>query len=254
MSKDLSRLSRRRFNAMAGVALATPWAATTSAQSKKQRPAPSDRIRVGVIGLGSRGFNLLDELLKQDDVDVTVVCDVDRLHYRDNVWGKGQSFGREGAQNHVEKKGKPRPESVVDFREVCGREDLDAVVIATPDHWHALCTLTALRSGKDVYCEKPVTHWFSEGLEVCKEVKERQAVFQTGSQQRSDAEFRRAVELVRNGVLGKIERVEVGLPPGYERVIVESCVLEEMKKVAHPAETSTPQPPEVGTRIRHEPD
>ena len=203
---------------MAGVALATPWTATTFAQSKKQPPAPSDRIRVGVIGLGSRGFNLLDELLKQHDVDVAVVCDVDRLHYRDNVWGKGTSFGREAAQNHVQKNGKPRPDAVADFRDVCGREDLDAVVVATPDHWHALCTLTALRSGKDVYCEKPVTHWFNEGLEVCRVVKEREAVFQTGSQQRSDPEFRRAVKLVRNGVLGKIERVEVGLPAGYETV------------------------------------
>jgi predicted dehydrogenase len=128
------------------------------------------------------------------------------------------------AQNHVEKKGKPRPDSVVDFRDVCEREDLDAVVVATPDHWHALCILTALRSGKGVYCEKPVTHWFSEGLEVCQEVEQREAVFQTGSQQRSDVEFRRAVELVRNGVLGRIKHVEVGLPSGYEDAQAETKV------------------------------
>jgi hypothetical protein len=89
MSNDQSRVSRRHFGAATGFALASPWAAATLGQSNQQRSAPSDRIRVGVIGLGSRGFNLLDELLKLDEVDVTVVCDVDRLHYRDNVWGKG---------------------------------------------------------------------------------------------------------------------------------------------------------------------
>lgn len=226
MSNDLSRLSRRRFGTVAGAAFAAPWALTTFAQSRQQRPAVSDRIRVGLIGVGSRGFNLLDELLKLSDIDVAVVCDVDRLHYRDHAWGKGQSFGRVAAQIHIEKRGKLRPDAVADFREVCGREDLDAVVVATPDHWHALCTLTALRGGKDVYCEKPVTHWFSEGLEVCREVKERQAVFQTGSQQRSDQEFRRAVELVRNGVVGMIQRVEVGLPAGYENVQAGTEILE----------------------------
>jgi predicted dehydrogenase len=103
-----------------------------------------------------------------------------------------------------------------DYRELIAREDLDAVVVATPDHWHALCTIDALRAGKDVYCEKPVTHFFREGQQVSREVSKHHAIFQTGSQQRSDKEFRRAVELARNGQLGKITRVEVGLPPGYD--------------------------------------
>ncbi len=215
VSRQIPRLNRRSF-ALAGLALTAPLASRSWSQENGSRPAASERMRVGLIGLGSRGFNLLDELLKQQDVDVVTVCDVARLHYRDNVWGKGKVFGREAAQEQIEKAGRARPDCEVDFRKVCDRDDLDAIVVATPDHWHALCTLTALRSGKDVYCEKPVTHWFSEGLAVCREVQERQAVFQTGSQQRSSAEFRRAVELVRNGVLGKIERVEVGLPSGYD--------------------------------------
>jgi predicted dehydrogenase len=217
-SYQSQNLNRRRFGLLTGSALTTAFATNAPAQIPTKRPAPSDRIRIGVIGLGSRGFNLLGDLLKQKDVDVTVVCDVDRLHYRDQVWGKGAPMGRDAAQSLVEKSGRPKPETQVDFREVCGRNDIDAIVIATPDHWHALCTLTALRNGKDVYCEKPVTHWFHEGLAVCREVRERQAVFQTGSQQRSEDVFRRSVELVRNGVLGKIQRVEVGLPPGYETV------------------------------------
>ncbi len=220
-----SRLNRRRFGLLAGSALTTPLASLSAAQDTSKRPAPSDRIRVGVIGLGSRGFNLLDELLGEKDVDVAVVCDVDRLHYRDQAWGKGPALGREAAQKHVEKRGRPKPESIVDFRDVCQREDLDAIVVATPDHWHALCTLAAVRSGKDVYCEKPVTHWFHEGMAVCRAVQQRKAVFQTGSQQRSEVVFRRAVELVRNGVLGKILRVEVGLPPGYETVQGETEIV-----------------------------
>ncbi|MCB1093721.1 MAG: Gfo/Idh/MocA family oxidoreductase, partial [Verrucomicrobiae bacterium] len=105
--------------------------------------------------------------------------------------------------------------AVKDFRELCVRDDLDAILVATPDHWHALITLEALRSGKDVYCEKPVTHRFAEGQMVYREVAARKAIFQTGSQQRSDKEFHQAVELIQNGVLGKLSRVEVGLPAGY---------------------------------------
>jgi predicted dehydrogenase len=225
MSLDHTRLNRRSFGTLASLVLTTPWVANGFAQSETQRPAASDRIRLGIVGLGSRGFNLLDELLKLNDVDVVAVCDVDRLHYRDNVWGHGQSYGRESARKHIEKKGRPQPEAFADFRDVCGLADLDAIVVATPDHWHALCTLTALRNGKDVYCEKPVTHWFNEGLAVCREVYENQAVFQTGSQQRSAAEFRRAVEIVRNGVLGKIDRVEVGLPAGYDTVQAETEII-----------------------------
>jgi predicted dehydrogenase len=106
--------------------------------------------------------------------------------------------------------------ALADYRDLCSRADVDAVIVATPDHWHALQTLEALRQGKDVYCEKPMTHFFGEGIKVCREVALRKAVVQVGSQQRSDAHFRQGVELVRNGHLGKIKRVEVGLPAGYD--------------------------------------
>ncbi len=225
MSDYRVNLNRRRFGFLAGSALAAPLSKAVTAQSETSRPAPSDRISVAVIGLGSRGFNLLGDLLKERDVDVRVVCDVDRFHYRDLAWGKGTPMGRDAAQSLVQKNGHAKPDSLVDFREVCGRQDIDAIVIATPDHWHALCTLTALQNGKDVYCEKPVTHWFHEGLAVCREVQDRRAVFQTGSQQRSEVVFRRAVELVRNGLLGKIQRVEVGLPPGYDTVQADTEII-----------------------------
>src|SRR5208282_2381313 len=95
-----------------------------------------------------------------------------------------------------------------DFRELIARKDIDAVCIATPDHWHATVTLAALKSGKDVYCEKPLTHNIHEAVKVIKAVPAHHRVLQTGSMQRSMNEFRVACELVRNGVIGKIERVE----------------------------------------------
>ena len=95
-----------------------------------------------------------------------------------------------------------------DFREIIHRKDIDAVCIATPDHWHAFITLAALRAGKDVYCEKPLTHNIHEAIEVLRAVDANRRVLQTGSMQRSMKEFRVACELVRNGCIGKIQRVE----------------------------------------------
>jgi predicted dehydrogenase len=201
-------------------ALVAPVFVPAAAMGLGSNTAPSDRINVGIVGAGSRGFNLISEFLKQADAQIVAVCDVDSFHHRDRPWGKGQAYGREPAKRRIDAHYKTQQRGVSvtgDFREVCGRDDIDVVVVATPDHWHALCTLEALRNGKDVYCEKPVTHTFHEGQLVYREVAKRKAVFQTGSQQRSSAEFRRAVEFVRNGLLGKIERIEVGLPLGYDK-------------------------------------
>ena len=218
---DARPLTRRRFLAASGAVLASRWAAArTNARS------PNDRIQVGIIGLGSRGFNLIDEFLAEPDVQIVAVCDVHDLHYRDRPWGTGAVLGRRPAQARINKAyaaeqkrdgSAQRGVSVTaDYRELCARRDIDALVVATPDHWHALCTLDALRQGKDVYCEKPVTHLFQEGVVICQEVEQQQAVFQTGSQQRSDRLFRHAVDLIRNGVIGRLHKIEVGLPPGYD--------------------------------------
>ena len=202
-----------------------PTIIPSSALGRERVVAANERIQLGVIGLGSRGFNLLEEFLQLGDCRILAVCDVDELHYRDLAWGKGKAYGRQPARELIEKHYATAGAGVAagkldvyrDFREVCARDDLDAIVVATPDHWHALCTLEALRHGKDVYCEKPVTHLFAEGQQVYREVAQRQAVFQTGSQQRSEEVFRRAVEIVRNGHLGPIQRLEIGLPGGYEK-------------------------------------
>ena len=196
-----------------------------SALGNHSRAAANERITIGVVGLGSRGFNLIDALLPKGNAQIVAVCDVDAFHYRDRPWGKGTSYGRVPAKRHIEKfygsaktSGNFNGVDVYsDYRELCERNDIDAVVIATPDHWHALCTLDALRSGKDVYCEKPVTHLLREGQKVIREIRSRAAVFQTGSQQRSSWEFRRAVELARGGFLGELKSAEVGLPSGYDK-------------------------------------
>lgn len=214
-------VSRRSFHAAALSAAIVP----ASVFGTDRRTAPSERIHVGIIGLGSRGFNLIDEFLAEPDARIVAVCDVDEFHHRDRPWGTGPVFGRTPARHRIEKayanekSGRTASEVEVcsHHEDICGRDDIDVVVVATPDHWHALCTLDALRAGKDVYCEKPVTHLFAEGQAIVREVTRQQAVFQTGSQQRSDPLFQRAVELVWNNVLGTVEKVEVGLPPGYDK-------------------------------------
>ncbi len=196
--------------------------------SSAAKVAANDRIQVGVIGLGSRGFNLIDDLLAQPDVEITMISDLYNEHYRDREWGKGPRYGFEPAREKIQQHANSQRKSgkaqlsgnlttTLAAWDPSAIEDLDAVVIATPDHWHATLTLCALKNGKAVYCEKPVTHTFAEGQAVYREVAKQNAVFQTGSQQRSEDVFQRAVNLIRNGHLGKVTRFEVGLPPGYDQ-------------------------------------
>lgn len=212
--------NRRHFLSASVSLAAAPLIWTPSSRT----PIPAnERVSVGVIGLGSRGFNLINDLLKCEDVEIIALCDVHELHYRDGTWGQGRSYGRLPARDLIQKhnarlerkRASSGPQLYADYRDVVAREDLDALVIATPDHWHALCTLEGITAGKDIYCEKPLTHLFAEGQAVVSAVAKQNTVFQTGSQQRSDARFRRAAEIVRNGHLGRVHAVEVGLPPGY---------------------------------------
>lgn len=209
---DGAVFTRRDF-----LATTTAFSACLVGRPPAVRAAASERLTLGFIGLGLQGTHLLGQFLAEPDIQVVAICDVEDLHYREMEWGKGKALGRAPACERVVAATGTPPDLVTDdFREVCALDGLDAVVIATPDHWHALCTLEAIARGKDVYCEKPVTHTFAEGQAVCRAVNDRDTVFQTGSQQRSMVEFRRAVELIRNGVLGDLERIEVGLPSGYE--------------------------------------
>lgn len=213
-----SKLGSRRTFLKQSTCFAVPLIVPASVLGR-DATAANDRINFGVIGLGGRGMYLLNSLLRSDEVRVTGLCDVHDEHYRDNEWGSGYVMGRTGGLQFVRKVyGEADANGVRatgDFREICGDDQVDAVLIATPDHWHALCTLEAVRQGKDVYCEKPVSHTFAEARVVRAALEKTQSVFQTGSQQRSDPLFRQAVELVKNGHIGQVQRIEVGLPPGY---------------------------------------
>ncbi len=163
---------------------------------------PNEYINMGFIGMGMQGRGLLHGFLRQQACRVVAVCDVDTTR-------------RESARDGVNAYYENRPEvgagacsAYNDFRDLVARNDIDAVCIATPDHWHAIPVLAAVESGKDVYCEKPLTHNIHESKKIIEVVKRKHAVLQTGSMQRSMKEFRVACELVRNGAIGKIHRVD----------------------------------------------
>jgi predicted dehydrogenase len=162
--------------------------------------APSDRIRLGFIGVGNRGGQNLGEFLDRSDrADVVALCDVD-ANYLANALEK------------VKERSKRSCTTYGDYRKLLEDKDVDAVVISTPDHWHALATIDACNAGKDVYCEKPLTLTIAEGQAMIAAVRDNRRIVQTGSQQRSDKRFRRACELVRSGRIGKVHTVRVGIP------------------------------------------
>ena len=228
-----STACRREFLRATGAAVASTII-PASALGRHKITAPSDRISLGIVGLGSRGYNLIDQFLRESDAQLVAACDVDRMHYRDRVWGSGTAHGRDPGKKRIEDgyaKQSDRElyrgvDVYADYREILDRDDIDAVVIATPDHWHALMAIDAMRAAKDVYCEKPLAHSFAEGQAMCLAAFQEKAVFQTGSQQRSDAKFRHAVRLVLNGHLGQIDRVEVGLPAGYAEPQGDTAVVD----------------------------
>lgn len=194
--------TRRTFlNQVFATAAVSPLVLSPRVWSGPTRP--NAKIAMGFIGVGNQGCGLLEAFLSQSDVQVVAVCDVNAQ--RRNRVKRGVDAANKNTACAVYQ----------DFRELLERKDIDAVCIATPDHWHAIPMLAALRSGKDVYCEKPLTHNIHEAVEVMKAVDENQRVLQTGSMQRSMKEFRIAAALVRNGVIGTIRQVECsfGAPP-----------------------------------------
>lgn len=194
--------SRRSFlQTSAGVAgaVAAPfilpshvWAAETQ---------PNSRLNLGFIGVGKMNSGHLGSFLGRDNVQIVAVCDVD-TNRRENA--KKRVDEAYAKKNGAEYKGCA---AYNDFRELLARKDIDAVVIATPDHWHAYIGIAAVKAGKDVYGEKPLTHNIHEALTLTKAVRDSGRIFQTGSQQRSSKEFRVAAELVRNGLIGKVKTI-----------------------------------------------
>ena len=196
-------LSRRAFLKSAAVATSAPlvWTRTSSASA-------AEKIALGFIGVGTMGRGHLNGFLGRDAVEVVAVCDVvqERL---ESAAATVQKRYAERAKSG-EYKG---VSSYTDFRQLLDHKGLDAVVIATPDHWHAIPCLLAIKAGKHIYCEKPLTHHVAEGRAVADAVKAAKVVFQTGSQQRSEfsGHFRKAVEYVWNGRIGKLKTIRIGV-------------------------------------------
>jgi predicted dehydrogenase len=180
---------------------------------------------MGFIGVGGMGTNNMRAFLTQDDVQVVAVCDVVKAsneygHWYKNGW-QGPWFGREPARNIVEDYYAKKTQSgqykscdaYVDFRNLFSRDDIDAVCITTPDHWHAVMVVMAAAAGKDIYCEKPLSLTIAGGRAMAEAVRRFGIIFQTGTQRRSSREFRFVCELVRNGRIGRLKKVITTVGP-----------------------------------------
>ncbi|MBI2422091.1 MAG: Gfo/Idh/MocA family oxidoreductase [Candidatus Hydrogenedentes bacterium] len=193
-------ISRRSFLGGIGVAMAAPYIIPSSALGADGSTAPSNKIHIGVIGAGGQAEGLTENAIRHENVRVVALCDVDKLRL-EKAKGLVDGYYKDTAcATHA------------DFRELLARKDIDAVIVATPDHWHARICVEAARQGKDIYCEKPLTWSLGEGQAVVQAVNENKRVFQTGSMQRSSGNFKLACELVRNGYLGQIRHILVSLP------------------------------------------
>lgn len=198
--------SRRRFlrNA-AGVSagiVGFPYIIRSTALGADGAVAPSERIIMGCIGVGSQGTGNMNGFLGKKMAHVVAVCDVDKGH-------------RDGAKKIVDEKyGNSDCKIYTDFRELIARDDIDALSLAVPDHWHSIPVVTAARAGKDMYGEKPLARTIHEGQVMRDTVNRYGRIWQTGSWQRSVGNFHHGAELVRSGRIGKVTRVEVGLPTG----------------------------------------
>jgi predicted dehydrogenase len=217
------KTSRRKFlkksSALALTAASGPWIIPGSALGADGKVSPSNRITLGVIGAGNQGTNDMRAFLTDERVQIVAVCDVNKESA--GYWNGGVA-GREPGRRIIEKAYAEKTptgsykgcQMYGDFRELLQRKDIDAVLIALPDHWHAIVAISAAMAGKDIYGQKPLSLTISEGRAMSDAMKTYKRVFQTGSQQRSDSKFRRACELVRNGRIGKLETIKVGLPAG----------------------------------------
>ena len=191
-------LTRRRFLGAAAGTFAIPYIITSKALGDDTTPAASNRIVVGTIGHGNQMPGLFYTVRGRDDTPIVAVCDVRRE--RREEWKAKAEEKNKGVTAYA------------DFRELLARTDIDAVVMAVPDHWHAPMAILAAQSGKDIYCEKPLSLTIAEARGMVNAVRRYDRILQTGSMQRSMAQFRQACELVRNGRIGQIKTIHIGLP------------------------------------------
>jgi predicted dehydrogenase len=195
------RTHRREFlRKTSGALIAVPFFVPSSILGKDGETAPSERINVGCIGVGGHGTNRnLKMYLQQKDARVVAVCDVDEKNLRRGKELTNRGYGNKDCKTYK------------DFRQILDSKDIDTVMISTPDHWHVLMSVLAIKAGKDVQCEKP-TLTIDEGKILVKTVRANKAVFQTSTEDRSIPLYHRMAELVRNGRIGELKTIRVRLP------------------------------------------
>src|SRR5215475_4859279 len=198
-----SGISRRRFIAATGFAVAAPTIIPASALGRGAQAAPSERITLGVVGWGMQGPGNTDAFLRLKDCQVVAACDIDQNHLQAAVSTINGHYRNNDCKSYHA------------YHEMMARKDIDAVMLAVPDNWHALISTEAAKNKKDIYGEKPLARTIAEQQAIVKAVQANKRIWQTGSWQRSQGPFRRAAEIVRNGLIGKVTRVEVGLPSGH---------------------------------------
>ncbi len=201
---DRKRVNRRSFltksAAASAVGLSVPYFVPASVLGGEGKTPPSDRIAMGAIGTGGMGTHDMKAMMGFPDVQIRAVCDVDTEH-------------RDQAQQVVNAKYDNRDcQAYGDFRELLARDDIDAVTVTTPDHWHAIISIAAADAGKHIYCEKPLTNSVGEGRALCQAVERNGIVLQCGSHERSSDGGRFACELVRSGRIGKLQTIRINLP------------------------------------------
>lgn len=203
MSID-KNLTGRCFVKVAAASVASPCFVPSTSLGGQRHPAPSNRITLGLIGLGSMGMRHVKGFLEEDDCRILAVCDVDAVRRQQALRKIGAAYGIDDCTPYN------------DFRDLTQRNDIDALCISVPDHWHGLVALEGIRAGKDIYGEKPLALTIAEGRRLVQAVNRYGCVWQTGSWQRSTAHFRFGCELVRNQRIGKLLKVEVGIGPGFK--------------------------------------
>ena len=205
----MQRRSFLKMLAASSAAMAFPSIVRAQTLGLNGKVAPSNRLALGFIGIGGQGSGHFNGELGDSLVQINGICDVDAARVQTAKQKLQTAYGAQIASGVY--KG---CFATGDFRKLIDRPDIDAVWISVPDHWHALPVIYAAQAGKDIYAEKPLSLTIPEGQAMVSAVQASGVVCQVGSQQRSSIEFQRAVQLVRNGMLGKITRVQVGLPGG----------------------------------------
>ena len=201
-----SHLTRRQFlGRSAAVAASAPLILPSRIWAAEGDASPNARFTMGFIGVGTQGRFLLNNFLRHPDTQVVAVCDVDTTR-RENAKKVVTEY-----YTTVNNRNFKGCDTYNKFEELLARKDIDTVVIATPDHWHAYISIKACEAGKDIYCEKPLALNIAQARAIVNAVRKHERVFQTGSMQRSMSEFHKGCELVRNGRIGKLQRVIAGV-------------------------------------------